>query len=73
MVTTFAPTKINASDNAPKAMFSNQGVTELCPPPKFDYLAYQLQYDGVDRLVGRVTDALVDIKDETGRFRYQRE
>jgi hypothetical protein len=72
MVTTFAPTKIDSSDNAPKAMFSNKGVTELCPPPSFDYSTYDLKYDEVDRLVGQVTDALVDIKDETGRFRYQR-
>lgn len=55
----------------PKAMFSNEGVAELIPPPAFDYRTYELRADEVHSLIGRVTEALINIKDETGRFSYR--
>lgn len=58
--------------NTMEGMFSNKGVDELAPRPRFDYETYELKWDEVDSLVERITDALVKIEDKTGRFRYQR-
>jgi len=59
--------------NTMEGMFSNKGVDELAPPPRFDHKSYELRWGEVDKLVERITDALVKIEDKTGRFRYQRE
>jgi len=58
-------------DVNPAFMFSNEGVDELIPPPLFDHKTYEITEENVHRLVGSVTEALVNIKDETGRFSYK--
>jgi len=59
--------------NTMEGMFSSKGVDELAPEPMFDYRTYTLEEAEVHRLMRRVTEALIDIEDKAGRFRYSRE
>jgi hypothetical protein len=66
-----APIAVSEAGINPKFMFSNEGVDELIPPAAFDYKTYDLQVGEVHKLIERVTEALINIKDATGRFSYK--
>jgi hypothetical protein len=43
------------------------------PAPTPDFRSYELKYDDVDGLVNKLTTALVNLEDKSGKYKYKSE